>query len=345
MKNLCVIMLTYNEEKHLARGLASVAEIASEIVVVDSYSTDRTVEIAMQHGATVLSNRFINQARQFQWALDNAPITADWIMRLDADEVIEADLSAEIASKLPQLPSNVVGVNLKRKHIFMDRWVRHGGRYPLVLLRVWRRGKGRIENRWMDEHIIVWGGRTVTFDGAFADHNLNDLSFFVDKHNKYATREAIDVLNQRLALFPSDEGVSSKSTSLQASFKRWAKERVYNRLPFTVSSISYFLWRYIVQFGFLDGRSGFVYHALQGFWYRFLVGAKVMEYERAIAHLTDKHEIAVELSRLTGHHLSASVPESPTRLRTAKKDDEGMDKLIGPTLHRRPADSERGTSA
>jgi glycosyltransferase involved in cell wall biosynthesis len=317
MNSLAVVILTHNEEKHIARALASISSIAAQVFVVDSGSTDQTVEIAVGHGAFVLKNKFINYANQFQWALDNAPLSADWVMRLDADEIIEPDLVAEIANKLPLLPADVAGVNLKRKHIFMSRWVRHGGRYPLVLLRIWRRGLGRIEDRWMDEHMVVWGGRTVTFDGGFADHNINDLSFFTDKHNKYATREAIDVLNQRLGLFARDEALNTESASFQASFKRWAKERVYNRLPFTLSATLYFLWRYIFQLGFLDGRSGLVYHFLQGYWYRFLVGAKLMELERAIAHLTDKAEICAELSRLTGHRLVAQSTKVESRVASA----------------------------
>jgi len=301
--DLTVVILAHNEERHIARALTSISSIAARVIVVDSGSSDRTAEIAQEHGAVVLVNKFINYAKQFQWALENAPITSNWVMRLDADEIIEPDLVEEILSKLPELPANVAGVNLKRKHIFMNRWVRHGGRYPLVLLRIWRHGQGRIEDRWMDEHMVVRGGRTVTFEGGFADHNINDLTFFTDKHNKYATREAIDVLNQRLGLFPRDEALSTESASFQASFKRWAKERVYNRIPFTLSATLYFLWRYIFQLGFLDGRSGLVYHFLQGYWYRFLVGAKLMELERAIAHLTDKQEILAELSRLTGHRL------------------------------------------
>lgn len=305
----CVVILTYNEEKHIARALNSVSGLATEVFVIDSGSTDRTVMLAEQWGATVLHHAFVNQAKQFQWALDNAPIRADWVMRLDADEIVEVDLHAEIIQKLPTLPVDVVGINLQRKHIFMDRWVRHGGRYPLILLRIWRRGHGRIEDRWMDEHMIVSGGRTVTFDGGFADHNLNDLSFFTDKHNKYATREAIEILNQRHHLFARDEGLSRDSASTQATLKRWIKEKVYNRIPFTVSAFAYFVWRYFFQLGFLDGRSGLVYHALQGFWYRFLVGAKLMELERAIAPLPDKQAIIAELSRLTGHSLSPSSSE------------------------------------
>lgn len=305
MTDLSVVILTHNESMHISRALESVRGIAAKVFVIDSGSSDGTVQIAENNGATVLHHPFVNYAQQFQWALDNAPISTKWVMRLDADEIIEPDLAAVIARELPTLPADVAGVNLDRKHIFMDRWVRHGGRYPLRLLRIWRHGQGRIEDRWMDEHMVVWGGRTVNFKGGFADHNVNDLTFFTNKHNKYATREAIDVLNQRLGLFARDEALNSESASWQASAKRWAKERVYNRLPFTVSATLYFLWRYIFQLGFLDGRSGLVYHFLQGYWYRFLVGAKLMEFERAIAHLTDKDEIAEELTRLTGFDLVA----------------------------------------
>jgi glycosyltransferase involved in cell wall biosynthesis len=297
---LAVVILTRNEERHISRALASVAGIASEVFVVDSFSTDRTVELARAQGATVLQHEFVNYAKQFQWALDNAPISADWIMRLDADEVIEPNLAARIRNELPTLPDPVVGVNLKRKHIFLGRWIRHGGRYPLVLLRIWRRGHGRIEDRWMDEHIILSGGRTVTFDGGFADHNLNDLTFFTDKHNKYATREAIDVINQRRRLFHRDVDLVAEEGSRQAAITRWIKEKFYNRIPYQISAPAYFLFRLIFQLGFLDGKQGLVYHGLQGLWYRFLVGAKVDELELAIADIDDPHLIRAELRRLTG---------------------------------------------
>lgn len=310
MADLTVVILTHNEALHIARALESVRDIAAHVIVIDSGSSDGTEQIAEKFGAVVLHHPFVNQAQQFQWGLDNVPIGTTWVMRLDADEIIEPDLAAVIAKELPCLPADVAGVNLDRKHIFMDRWVRYGGRYPLRMLRIWRHGQGRIEDRWMDEHMVVWGGRTVTFKGGFADYNINDLTFFTNKHNKYATREAIDVLNQRLGLFARDEALSSESASWQASAKRWAKERVYNRLPFTLSATLYFLWRYIFQLGFLDGRSGLVYHFLQGYWYRFLVGAKLMEFERAIAHLQDKDEIAVELTRLTGFDLVAERQRS-----------------------------------
>jgi glycosyltransferase involved in cell wall biosynthesis len=308
---ITAIILTYNESLHLARAIRSLQGFCDQICVVDSGSSDGTQKIAQELGAEVHTHAFVNQAKQFQWALDTLDIRGEWVLRLDADEIIEADLAQQIAERLPSLPADVVGVNFKRKHIFMDRWVRFGGRYPLVMLRLWRNGHGRIEDRWMDEHMVVWGGRTVSFDGGFADHNLKDLTYFVDKHNQYATREAIEVLNQRLDLFARDEALNARSASLQASLKRWVKERIYNRIPFTLSAALYFLWRYVFQLGFLDGRSGLVYHFLQGFWYRFLVGAKLMELQRAVAHLDDKAAICAELSRLTGHKLVARREAAP----------------------------------
>jgi len=302
---LAIIILTFNEERHLPRLLPTLWQIADQVFVVDSFSSDSTVEIARANGATVLQNQFVNHAKQFEWALSSASISADWVMRLDADEVLEPDLVAEISKKLPKLPPDVVGVNLKRKHIFLGKWVRHGGRYPLVLLRIWRRGRGRIENRWMDEHIVLSGGKTVTFEGSFADWNLNDITFFIEKHNGYATREAIDVLGRKYKLFDSRSSSHLPNASFQAAFKRSIKEYCYNKMPFQLSAFLYFAYRYFILLGFLDGTAGLIYHFLQGCWYRFLVGAKIVELEQAITHLRNPAEIRAELNRLTGLKVEA----------------------------------------
>jgi len=303
MLDLAVVILTYNEEQHLGRALASVRDIAREIIVVDSYSSDRTVEIAREAGCVVLQNKFVNQAAQFEWGMQNATIASSWIMRLDADEIIGSELAAEIAVRLPALGPEIAGVNLKRKHIFMNRWIRHGGRYPLILLRIWRKNQGRVESRWMDEHVVIWGGTAVTFEGDFADHNLNDLTYFIDKHNKYATREAIEVLNRKYGLLKRDEDLTEVSTSRQASIKRVIKELVYNRMPLWLGPLGYFLYRYFLQLGFLDGRPGLIYHFLQGGWYRFLVGAKVEEFDLVLRTGTSREKRLEMLERLTGYEL------------------------------------------
>lgn len=300
MPSLTVVILTFNEELHLERAIESVSPIAEAIFVVDSFSTDRTVEIAKSLGCRVLSNRFESHARQFQWALENASIATDWVMKLDADEVIEQDLVHEIEARLPELPLDVTGINLNRKHIFMGRWIKHGGRFPLTMLRIFRRGQGYVEDRWMDEHVVVKGGRTITLRGGFADHNLNDLTFFTSKHNNYATREAVEVLNERLGFMPTDGSLTASATSSQVAIKRLLKKNIFNRLPYEIAALGYFTFRYVFQMGFLDGREGLVYHTLQGFWYRFLVGAKVYELYRAVSAIEDPSEIRKELAKRTG---------------------------------------------
>lgn len=303
--DVTVVILTFNEARHIARAIASVRPFARAVLVVDSHSTDNTAAIAAAAGARVLQHRFVNYSEQFQWALDNGAIGTGWTMRLDADEIIEADLAREIRDRLPSLPDDVAGVNFDRKHIFMGRWVRHGGRYPLRLLRLWRTGLGRIENRWMDEHMIVWGGRTVNFRGGFADRNENDLTFFTAKHNSYATREAIDVLLRRYGLLEEDRSLNAASASRQAGAKRWIKGNIYNRLPLWAGPLLYFLYRYIFQLGFLDGRTGTIYHVLQGFWYRYLVACKIFEYDRELVTRASREERLEALSRMTGYDLAA----------------------------------------
>jgi glycosyltransferase involved in cell wall biosynthesis len=304
--SLAVIILTLNEERHIARAISSVAGVASELFVVDSFSTDRTVELAREHGATVVQHAFVNHAKQFQWALDNLPVTADWIMRLDADEVVEPDLANRLRDELPTLPKEVVGVMLKLKIIFQGQWIRYGGRYPLLLLRIWRRGHGRMADRWMDEHMVVWGGRMVTLEGGIADHNLNDLTFFTNKHNRYATREAIDVVNQRRHFFPREtDSTSQGQSSVQTALKLFIKEKIYNRIPYLISAPAYFLYRVVFRLGFLDGKTGIVYHSLQALWYRLLVGAKVDELEAALAGIEDPATMRAEIQRRTGFALES----------------------------------------
>lgn len=298
--SVAVVILAFNEELHLERALESIAGFACEVFVIDSGSTDATVGIARAHGAQVLEHAFENQARQMAWALEHAPVTSDWVMRLDADEIVEPDLAEEIHRELPLLPADVTGVNLQRKTIFQGRFLRHGGRFPLTMLRIWRRGKGRVEDHWMDEHMYVCEGRTVTFRGGFADHSLIDLTAFIDKHNRYATREAMEVLLQRFDGTQTEAALTAKATSTEASLKRWLKLNVYNRIPFELSALAYFFYRYVVRLGFLDGSAGLVYHVLQGFWYRFLVGAKLRELERGVKDTASREELERELLRMTG---------------------------------------------
>jgi len=266
--SLTVIILTFNEEKHLRRCIESVRPLAERIVVVDSFSTDRTLDIAAELGAEVLQNPFVTQAKQFQWTLDHCPITTDWVMQLDADEYCFPELLYELSTKLAYLPNDVTGLLVKRRVYFMDRWIRRGY-YPMWLLRIWRNGKGRMLQKWMDEHMVLTEGRALPLEHDMADHNLNQLTWWTAKHNGYATREAIERLNRKHRFLPVDAATKQV---------RWYKS-LYMGLPLFVRPFLYFFYRYIVRGGFLEGKEGLIWHTLQGFWCQFLIDAKIYQIE------------------------------------------------------------------
>lgn len=303
--SVTAIILTYNEILHIERALSCLSGLARRVVVVDSGSTDGTVEVAQRLGAEVHQRRWVNYADQFQWALDNHTGDCDWVMRLDADETLGPELVRKLVDLIPALPREVTALSLDRRHVFLGRWIRHGGRYPLRLVRLWRRGLGHIEQRWMDEHIVIHEGEIRHVPGEFSDVNLNDLTFFTAKHNGYATREAIDALIGKYALFGPAEGDSDLASTGQAKRKRRTKVGFYNRLPLGLGPLGYFLYRYLFQLGFLDGGPGLIYHGLQGLWYRFLVDARKYELELAMRDCRDKESRIDRLIHLTGHDLRA----------------------------------------
>jgi glycosyltransferase involved in cell wall biosynthesis len=273
--NISVIILTFNEELHIERCIKSLSSVVSQIFIIDSFSTDNTVSIATKFGAKVYQNKWINYAAQFQWGLDNCPITTEWVMRMDADEYITPELGKEIIEKLGRIDMSNTGILLKRQVHFMGRWIKHGGYYPIKLLRIWRNGVGSIEKRWMDEHIKLSHGKTIEFQNDLVDNNLNNLSWWTEKHNSYATREAIDLMNKKYNLFKED--TINKSGKQQDEKKRWYKDNLYARSPRFLRVFLYFIFRYILLLGFLDGKPGLIWHVLQGFWYRFLVDAKITQ--------------------------------------------------------------------
>ena len=275
--DITVIILTFNEEMHIERCIRSVQSIARQIFIVDSFSTDRTVEIAKSIGAEVWQHEFINQAQQLQWALDNLPIDTQWVMRLDADEYVTSQLAGDIRKALMQVPADVTGFIINLCVHFKGHPIRHGGHY-LKLLRLWRHGKARIEATWMDEHMVPIEGRVVQLKGEIHEDNLNNITWWTDKHNRYASREAVDLLNKEYHFLPETGG--ARQLVGQARVRRWLKENLYIHLPLGWRALGFYLYRIIFRLGFLDGRAGMVFHFLQGFWYRFLVDVKVWEVKK-----------------------------------------------------------------
>jgi glycosyltransferase involved in cell wall biosynthesis len=272
---LVVLILTRDEELHLQRAISSVELFADRVVVVDSGSTDRTLEIARAAGAHILSHTWVNYATQMNWALEQLPVSTSWVLRLDADEFVTPQLACEIVETLPTMEAGVAGIYVSRRMRFLSRSIRWGGVFPIRVLRLFRHGMGRCENRWMDEHIIV-DGATAAFRGEIIDDNLNSLTWWTDKHNSYASREAVDLLNLEHGFMPH-ETIADLRSGRQAGVKRWLKEEIYSRLPTGLRAFAYFAYRYILRLGFLDGKEGTAFHVLQGFWYRYLVDTKLTE--------------------------------------------------------------------
>jgi len=265
---LTLIILTRDEEANLPFALSSIACLGARVFVVDSGSVDRTRQIAEAAGCVVVEHPFTNQAEQVNWALQNLPLETEWIMRLDADERITPELAEELRTCLPNARPEVSGFEVKRRFYFWGRWIRHGGYYPTWLLRIWRRGSAASESRWMDEHMVSKGGVIARLQFDIIDENHKSLASWTSKHNAYADREVSDLLSAP---------ANANGLQGQAARKRWMKYNVYGRSPLYLRAFAYWAMRYLVLGGWLDGRAGLVYHFLQGFWYRFLVDAKLDE--------------------------------------------------------------------
>lgn len=287
-ENISVIILTYNEEIHLDRCLKSAKSIASDIYMVDCFSTDNTAEIAKLNSAVVyLHNWENNYAKQFNWALDNLPIKTEWVLRLDADEYLTDELISEIRKKLQGISNDVSGIEIPLRRVFLNKIIKRGTG-KIYLLRLFRYGKAECESRWMDEHIRVLEGKTLRFQHEFADHNLNDLSWWTNKHVGYAIREAVDLLDIEFGILNANKNKSQVKLGEQASSKR-QKKIAYSKQPLFLRSFLYFIYRYFFKLGFLEGKEGFLWHFLQGWWYRTLVDAKIFEIKKVCGN--DKEKI------------------------------------------------------
>jgi glycosyltransferase involved in cell wall biosynthesis len=303
MLDLSVIILTYNEEIHIRRCIENVKSVAKEIFIVDSFSTDKTIEIAKNLNAQIYQNKWENNhAKQFNWALDNLPIKTKWVLRLDADEYLTDELLDELKQKLPSLSDSITGIVFKRRRIFLDKWVKSGGEDTIRLLRLFQYKKAICEKRFMDEYIQLLEGKCIDFVHDFVDHNLNDISWWTNKHIGYAIREAVDLLNIEYNFWSFENNIQNSTIGRRQTDKR-KKKLFYARKPLFIRSFLYFLYRYFFKFGFIDGIEGFLWHFLQGWWYRTLVDVKILEIKRECKNDKDKimsylkEKYSIDLSR------------------------------------------------
>lgn len=267
-KLLTAIILTHNEEIHLERCLDNLFKSdLVEVIILDSFSSDNTLNIAERFGVKVYQNKWINYSRQFNFALDNIEISTEWILRIDADEYLDDKLIKNIDKFLEHLESNVSGVTLKLKRRFLGSDIKYGN-YEIRQLRLFKYKFGRIEDKNMDENIVLSKGLIYKSNYFICDDNLKGLDFFVMKHIGYAKREALDAISK----FDSINSALFKKYDGQANLKyRMYFKYLYIRFPLYVRPFIYFFYRYFLCLGFLDGKNGFLWHFMQGLWYRLLV--------------------------------------------------------------------------
>ena len=285
---ITAIIMTYNEERNLRACLQSVAEYIDDIIIVDSFSNDKTEEIAREYTDKFYQNKWINYSKQYLWGIANTDIKNEWVLRLDADERWTKEGFDELRKIIEE--DSADGVYVKMKIFFMGRFIKHGAFYPNYFLRVYKRSKGAMEDRWMDEHIKV-DGITVHSNIDVIESNYDrqeNISLWTTKHNGYSTREAVEFLIAKHKIHEIDTVANLFGNKTER--KRWMKENIYFKTPLFVRPFMYFVYRYFFKLGFLDGKEGFIFHTLHAFWYRFLVDTKVYQIEQ----LTKKNNQTIQ---------------------------------------------------
>ena len=257
--SICAIILTYNEEKHIARCIESIKQISDRIIIIDSFSDDQTLKIASKFNVDIYARKFDTHSGQFNWVLDNVTIAEDWILRIDADEVLSRN-DIRLCDWLSSLSRETCGVLFKRRICFLGRELKFGGFQFNFIPRLFRRGYARYNGREMDEHLIIEGKTAKYRDAIIIDCNLDGLDKWLTKHIRYAELE--------------------KSASAQ-----WGRQRfntrskqflsgIYFFLPFYLRWPFLFLYRYLFLLGFLDGLPGYYFILLQSIFYRSIVDIK-----------------------------------------------------------------------
>lgn len=279
--NVAVIILTLNEEQNLPQALDSVRGWAREVFIVDSFSTDATIDIGRRYACHIVQHPFSGYATQRNFALDALPISAEWIFFLDADEWLPDALKAEIVDRLETAGDEFDGFLVNRRLLWMGRWIKRGY-YPVHLLRLFRRGKGRCEAREINEHIVV-DGRVGELEHDMIHEDHKSVTEWVEKHNRYAAAEAQELV--RAAHAEVREGRLLGNALEQ---KRWLRSHVWNRLPPLLRPVAYFGYRYVLRGGFLDGREALAFHVLQGLWLQTLIDVKYLELMRGTGRAANR---------------------------------------------------------
>jgi len=270
--DITAIILTYNEEKHIKRCILSIKKFVKKIIIIDSFSTDKTLEIAKNFKVKIYKHKFINQAKQINWALRKIKFQTSWILRIDADEYFTKELRKKVTTHINTLNYKYDGISFNRVIKFLNKEIHYGGTSPHKTLRIWKNKKGRCEDVWMDEQIIV-KGKVFHINQNLIDENLNDLKWWKLKHRNYAKREAISFLNNK-----KNKNKFKFIKKLKNVRKRkHLKEKIYYKLPIFLRPLLFFLYSLTFKLGIITGWQGLVFYYYQTLWFRLLVDINIFK--------------------------------------------------------------------
>lgn len=269
---LSVIIMTHDSEHVIRRTLHAAFRVSDDVHIIDSYSEDNTVDVCLSLGCHVVQREFRSYYDQRNWAIDTLPLKYGWQMHLDADEELEDALIAQI-SAINFAATPMDGYIIGRKVVFMGRVLKHGSIAKTWHCRIFRNKRGRCEDRKYDNHFVCLG-KTGLLKGFVLDHQENSIAEWTARHNYWSSIEADEVAQTQS--IEAQYVVKADLSGNLIEKKRYFKSHYY-RQPLFFRAIAYFLYRYFLRLGFLDGKEGLIYHVLQGFWFRFLVDVKIYE--------------------------------------------------------------------
>lgn len=270
--SLSVIVITYNAGRDIVACLESVSHWAGETFIVDSFSTDNTIELCRRFTPNIVRHQFEGFAAQRNWALENLPLKTEWVFFLDQDEQVMPQLAEEIRETVNRNTS-VVGFYIKRRFMFMGRWLKHGGYYPGAVLRLFKHRLGHVVDAGLREYVSV-KGEVGWLDYDMIHNSVKSVGEWIDKHNRYADLEAAEAYS---GVGRQNLDRAAEDRKLEGSSRLWVRRQIFDRLPLLVRPLMLFIYRYLFRFGFLDGIPGLIYCFLHDLWYPFLIDTKCKE--------------------------------------------------------------------
>lgn len=275
---ITTVILTYNSTSSIEKVIDSCKSISDHILVVDSFSTDNTLEILKRHRCKIVQHSFDNYSAQRNWAQSQLQLDPDdWILHLDSDEVLSNELVESIRHTKSNPNPQINGYLIQRLSFFMGKPIRFGHINPSWHLRLFKAGEGQCEDRLYDQHFIV-NGLTCKIKGLLLDLQETTVETWTNSHNRWSSLEALEIAGCETRDCSTSDILKASLSGDPRMQKRWLKNNIYYRSPLFLRAILFFLYSYFLRLGFLDGKTGFVYHVLQSFWFRFLVDAKIIEY-------------------------------------------------------------------